>query len=327
VAERFGEYAAAVHGALGDRVRYWTTLNEPWCAAFLGYASGVRAPGRREPAAAVRAAHHLLLGHGLAAQAVRAGGGDCQLGTTVNLYPVAAASDDEADLDAARRVDGLQNRLFLDPLLLGRYPEDVLADLAAVCDLGHVRDGDLTTIAAPLNLLGVNYYNRYLATGTGDLPPVDPSPWVGSEHVNFVPAGRPVTDIGWEIDGSGLGDVLRRVHRDYPHVPLYVTENGAAFNDVPRPDGAVRDRRRLGYLHDHLRAAHDAIQAGVDLRGYFAWSLLDNFEWAHGYSMRFGLVYVDYPTQRRIPKDSARWYAAVIRRNGLAGVPLGDGAG
>jgi beta-glucosidase len=317
-AYRFAEYAALVHEAVGDRVTNWTTVNEPWCAAFLGYASGDHAPGRREPGASLRAAHHLLLGHGLAARALRADG--TRAGAAVNLYAVSPASDAAEDVDAARRIDGLQNRLFLDALLLGRYPEDVLADIEPY-DLG-VRDGDLAIIGGPIDMLGVNYYNRFIVTGRDGAAPAITSPfaqappWPGSEHVGFVQAGRPVTAMGWEIDESGLTDVLTRVAADYPHVPLYVTENGAAFDDVLSA-GGVDDPDRVAYLEGHLRACHGAIRAGVPLRGYFAWSLLDNFEWGWGYAKRFGLVYVDFETQERIPKSSARWYSSVIGRGGI----------
>ena len=323
---RFAEYAAAVHAALGDRARFWTTVNEPWCAAFAGYASGEHAPGRRDPVAAVRAAHHLLLAHGLAAAEIRRDRPGSQVGIAVNLYPVVPASDAEADADAARRIDGLQNRLFLDPLLRGSYPDDVLADLAGLTGFEHVRDGDLAAIAARLDLLGVNYYQRHTVSGLAgspqqarSSPAVTASPWVGSEHVRFLAPGWPVTGMGWEINAPGLVDVLCRLSRDYPAVPLYVTENGAAFDDQLGADGGVHDQQRVAFLDAHLRACHRAIQVGVPLRGYFAWSLLDNFEWAWGYSKRFGLIYVDFPTQRRIPKDSASWYAGVIRHGGLPG--------
>ncbi|MQA84417.1 MAG: beta-glucosidase [Streptosporangiales bacterium] len=316
-AYRFAEYAQLVHDALGDRVKSWTTLNEPWCSAFLGYGSGVHAPGRRDPDAAVRSAHHLLLAHGLAVEALRSRRPDTLRGISLNLYPVSPETDAEEDRDAVRRIDGLQNRLFLDPILLGRYPDDVLADLAQRVDLGHIKDGDLATIAAPVDMLGINYYRRYAVSG---LPgPVTHSPecWPGSEHVRFVPHGLPSTVMDWEIDEFGLFEVLYGLHRDYPCPPLYVTENGAAFDDELTADGTVRDTQRIAYLDAHLRASHAAIRTGVPLRGYFAWSLLDNFEWAMGYAKRFGLVYVDFPTQRRIPKDSAWWYAGVIRRGGL----------
>jgi beta-glucosidase len=319
-ADRFAEYAALVHEALGDRVEHWTTLNEPWCSAFLGYGSGVHAPGRQDPADALRAAHHLLLGHGLAVQAMRAQGRRSEYGLTLNLYAVSPAGPGEADADAARRIDGLANRFFLDPVLLGSYPADVLADLRASSDFEHVRDGDLKVISAPLDLLGINYYSRHVVAAGEPGPvhePRPPSCWPGSEEVRFVTRGVPRTAMDWEIDAPGLLETLRRVHTGYPPLPLYITENGAAFDDVPGPDGTVDDADRVDYLDQHLRVCRQAIADGVPLRGYFAWSLLDNFEWSWGYSRRFGLVYVDYPTQRRVPKASGLWYAEVIRRNGL----------
>jgi beta-glucosidase len=330
-AERFAEYAALVHDALGDRVRTWTTVNEPWCAAFLGYASGEHAPGRQEPAASLRAAHHLLLGHGLAARAIRAGRGDPQVALCLNLYGVQPASGAEADVDAARRIDGLQNRFFLDAVLLGRYPADVLADTAALTDFGHVRDGDLGTIAEPLDALGVNYYSRLVAAAGAGQPGGRPGPAGGdrllpsafpaSESVGFVPRGLPTTAMDWEIHAGGLTEVLTRVATEYPAPPLYVTENGAAFADTVTADGRVHDRERTAYLASHLAACRDAIAAGVDLRGYFVWSFLDNFEWAWGYDMRFGVVYVDFASQRRVLKDSALWYADSARRNAPAPLP------
>jgi beta-glucosidase len=322
---RFAEFAAAVHDAVGDRVRYWTTVNEPWCAAFLGYASGEHAPGRREPAAAVRAAHHLLLAHGLATLALRAQDANSQVGIGLNLYAVSPASGEEADLDAARRIDGLQNRFFLDAVLHGRYPSDVLEDLRAVAGEDLVRDGDLATIATPLDRLGVNYYSRFTVSGrpagraSAAAAPTDSgSPWVGSEHVGFVDSGLPVTGMGWEIDDSGLLEVLVRLAREYPPIPLAVTENGAAFHDEIAADGGVHDPERLAYLQAHMGACRQAIAAGVPLHGFFAWSLMDNFEWAWGYTKRFGLVYVDFDTQERIIKDSGRWFSAMARLNASA---------
>jgi beta-glucosidase len=314
-AERFAYYAAAVHDRLKDRIRIWTTLNEPWCSAFLGYASGEHAPGRTEPAAALAAAHHLMLGHGLAVRAMRDQDRDCSLGITLNLHPADPATAALEDVDAARRVDAVTNRVFLDPILRGAYPADLRADVAAVSDFGFVRDGDEKTIAAPIDLLGINYYRRaVVGAGPGPRPN---AAWVGSEHVADVGQGLPTTEMDWEIDPSGLYDVLRRVTADYGPLPIYVTENGAAFADKPGPDGEVADPDRVDFLDRHFRAARQALHDGVDLRGYFVWSLLDNFEWAYGYSKRFGLFYVDYATQRRIPKSSARWYAGVTRRNGL----------
>ncbi|WP_405093067.1 GH1 family beta-glucosidase [Micromonospora sp. NBC_01392] len=321
-AGRFAEYSALVADALGDRVKYFTTLNEPWCSAFLGYGSGVHAPGRSNGADAVRAGHHLMLGHGLAVQAVRASRPQAELGITVNLYPVTPATGSAADADAARRIDALANRFFLDPVLRGAYPADLIADLRGVTDLGHVRDGDLATISTPLDMVGVNYYSRHVVAAPvegGEPEPYwrAPSCWPGSEDVRFVTRGVPVTDMDWEIDAPGLTETLERVHREYTDLPLYVTENGSAFVDT-LADGRVDDPDRLAYFAAHLRASHAAIEAGVPLKGYFAWSLMDNFEWAWGYTKRFGMVYVDYDSQARIAKSSARWYADVIRRNGLA---------
>jgi len=323
-AYRFAEFAGLMHEALGDRVQHWTTLNEPWCSAFLGYGSGDHAPGRNEPAASVRAAHHLMLGHGLATQAIRAGTMPAQVGVTLNLYAVSPVSETEADADATRRVDGLANRIFLDPVLLGRYPDDVVEDLRPVTDMSHVRDGDLEVISTSLDMLGVNYYTRYVVCapempdGVDDRWRSAPSAFPGSEHVQFKDRGLPVTAMNWEIDAPGLLEVLRRVSREYTDLPIYLTENGAAFDDVPDSEGRVEDAGRVDFFAQHLRACHQAITEGVPLRGYFAWSLLDNFEWGFGYTKRFGITYVDYPTQRRTPKASADWYAQVSRRNGLA---------
>ena len=303
-AERFAEYADLTVAALGDRVRFWTTLNEPWCSAFLGYASGEHAPGRHDPGAAVAATHHLLLGHGLAVQALRARGAQ-QVGITLNLHAVRPLTDEPGVLEAARRVDGMQNRLFLDPVLRGHYPDDVRADLDVVSDFGFERPDDAATIAAPIDLLGVNYYTP-LVVSTSAHP--------GAALASFVPPAGPITDMGWGVDASGLGEVLRRVHRDYGDLPLYVTENGAAYPDVVDADGAVHDPDRIAYLAGHLGACADALADGVPLRGYFVWSLLDNFEWAHGYSKRFGIVHVDYATQQRRIKDSGRWFADLIAR-------------
>ncbi len=315
---RFADYAAAVHARFADRISDWTTLNEPWCAAFLGYASGHHAPGRTEPAASVRAAHHLMLGHGLAVEAMRSARADLDYGITLNLYPVDPASADAADIDAARRVDGISNRLFLDPILRGRYPADVLADLEPIVGTEHIQDGDEKQIGLPLNVLGVNYYSRHVVRATQ--PGTTPEPnaaWVGSEEIQAIDTGRPTTAMGWDIDDQGLYDVLTRVARDYEAPPLYVTENGAAFDDVLEADGTVQDPQRIDYLDAHFRAAHRAIGDGVDLRGYFVWSLMDNFEWAWGNARRFGLIHLDYDTQKRTIKDSGHWFAGVTRANAL----------
>ena len=327
-AERFGEYAAVVAKALGDRLSTVITLNEPWCSAYLGYASGVHAPGRTEPASALAAVHHLNLAHGLGTLAVREHAPGVPVAITLNLAWVRPEDPaDPADLDAARRVDGLQNRVFLDPVLHGRYPADVLVDTAGVTDWSFVRDGDLEVVRQPLDAIGLNYYSPTVVRAwDGESPRQEAdghgasrhSPWVGSEDVEFPEPAGPLTAMGWPVDAEGLHRLLVRLHEEAPGVPVHVTENGAAYPDVVSADGAVHDADRIAYVDDHLRAVHRAIDDGVDVRGYYLWSLLDNFEWGYGYSKRFGIVHVDYDTQVRTPKDSALWYAEVIRRNGLA---------
>jgi beta-glucosidase len=312
-ADRFAEYAGATVDALGDLVSNWITLNEPWCSSFLGYASGEHAPGRQLGTDAARAAHHLLLAHGRGLAAIRAASPTAQAGITLNLYSVEAASDQEADIDAARRIDGLSNRLFLDPILKGAYPEDVLRDLGQEDWFAeNVSGEDLAQISAPIDFLGVNYYSRH--TTAAGVPGDGPSASPGSEFVRMVDTGAPKTQMGWEIHPDGLVDVLRMANHLAPELPLYITENGSAYQDTLRPDGTVDDPERLAYLQSHLEASSLAIAEGLPLRGYFAWSLMDNFEWAWGHSRRFGLFYVDYATQRRIPKASARWLAGFLGR-------------
>ncbi|ANS78171.1 Beta-glucosidase [Serinicoccus hydrothermalis] len=325
VVDRFVDYALAVHDRLGDRVRQLTTLNEPWCSAFLGYAAGVHAPGRTEPSAALRAAHHLLLSHGRAVSALRERDPDLELGLTLNFTEMQPQDPDSAaDRDAVRRLDGLANRFFVEPITRGAYPQDVIEDLGELWPQDLVRDGDLEEISTPIDVLGVNFYTSTMVTGA---EPQDaaraalqartydgPSPNVGSEHVVTVRRGLPVSDMGWEIRPAALHELLLRLQRDYTGpagTRLYVTENGAAMPDVPDADGFVDDQDRIAYLDGHLRAVHAAIEDGADVRGYFVWSLLDNYEWAFGYTKRFGIVRVDYDTQRRTPKASARWYADV----------------
>ncbi|WP_328296697.1 GH1 family beta-glucosidase [Streptomyces sp. NBC_00435] len=322
-AERFAEYAGRVAGALGDRVASWTTLNEPWCAAFLGYASGVHAPGRTEPGASLRAAHHLNLAHGLGVRALRAAlPRSAEVSLTLNAHAVRPLTDSAADLDAARRIDAVGNRIFLDPVFHGRLPPDLVRDTAALTDWSFVRDGDLAVTAEPIDWLGLNYYSPTVVAAAGPgTPPGDPapSPWPGAEgRVRFLPAPGPRTAMDWPVDPGGLYELLTRLRDELPGVPLLITENGAAYGDYADPEGAVHDPERIAYLRGHLAAVHRAISDGADVRGYFVWSLLDNFEWAYGYSKRFGIVHVDFATQRRTPKDSARWYAEVIARGGLA---------
>ncbi len=327
-AERFAEYATLMAERLGDRVNLWTTLNEPWCSAFLGYASGVHAPGRHEPVTALRAAHHLNLAHGLGVQALRAAlPAGHRIAVTLNPAEVRPHTDSAEDRDAARRVDALQNRTFFDPILRGSYPADLLADTAHLTDWSFVEGGDLAVISQPIDLLGINYYSPVVVAAPADGVEAerggdghgvsDYSPWVGSETVRFVRPTGEITAMGWPIDATGLTDLLLRVHREYGPIPMVITENGAAFDDYTAPDGMVRDPKRIGYLRGHLAAVHAAIRGGATVQGYFVWSLMDNFEWAYGYSKRFGVVHVDFPTQRRTVKSSGRWYADVIAKNAV----------
>ncbi|NEB78262.1 beta-glucosidase [Streptomyces sp. SID14478] len=326
-AYRFAEYAALVGEALGDRVESWVTLNEPWCSAFLGYGSGVHAPGRTDPAAALRAAHHLNLGHGLATQALRATlPARAGIGISLNPSVVRALTDAPDDLDARRRIDALANRVFTGPLLQGAYPADLIADTARVTDWSFVQDGDTASIHHPLDFLGLNYYTPAVVSGprgVQDGPRLDGhgasahSPWPGSDDVVFHHAPGERTAMNWPVDPTGLTDLLLDYTAQAPGVPLYVTENGAAYEDTVDAQGQVHDPERIRYLHAHLAAVHEAVRQGADVRGYFLWSLLDNFEWAYGYGKRFGAVYVDYATQARIPKSSAAWYSQVARTGGL----------
>jgi beta-glucosidase len=315
--ERFAEYAGIVYEALSEEVGHWITLNEPWVAAWMGYGLGVHAPGRSDSAAALAATHHLLLGHGLAMERMRSAGDDNQLGVTLNLHPGHPSRDTEADRKAARRVDGQANRLYLDPLFRGEYPEDIFSYYRERgADLSFVRDGDLQKISTPIDFLGINYYFRHS---------VREAPVEEGSSVPFADLGaRPViphagekTAMGWPVEPEGLKEMLVRIKDEYADVPIYVTENGRAVHDYIDPEGGVDDEERVSYLDSHFRAAHEAMERGVDLRGYMVWSFLDNFEWAEGYSKRFGLVFVEYGTQQRIPKSSARWYSGVIKRNGL----------
>ena len=323
---RFAEYAGIVADALGDRVKTWTTLNEPWCSAFLGYGSGVHAPGRTDPADALRAAHHLNLGHGLAVRELRERlPADAQVSVTLNLHHVRPLTDKPADIDAARRIDGIANRVFTGPMLAGAYPADVVEDTEHITDWSFVRPGDTELIHHPLDFLGVNYYSPTLvshhtgpaAHGSDGHGASDHTPWPGADRVAFHQTPGDRTAMGWTIDPSGLYELLMRVRRDHPDLPVMITENGAAFDDRVGPDGEVDDPERIAYLRDHLAAVRSAIEAGADVRGYFLWSLLDNFEWGYGYSKRFGAVYVDYATQHRTLKSSAHWYARLARTGTL----------
>ena len=316
---RFAEYAEIVYEALADVVPFWITLNEPWVSAWLGYGMGIHAPGRKSVESALSATHHLLLAHGFALQKMRSlGHEDNRLGITLNLAPVWSASESAEDAEAARRVDGNANRLYLDPLFRGSYPEDVLEDYRAESDFAFVLDGDLKTISDALDFLGVNYYMRHtVVDGQKKSDLTTAMRFSDLNAATVLPSGVETTAMGWGIEPDGLMELLLRLHNEYTGLPMYITENGAAFHDYVDPEGGVDDEERIAFLDDHFRAAHKAIEQGVNLKGYFVWSLMDNFEWAEGYSKRFGIVYVDYATQRRIPKMSARWYKEVIRRNGL----------
>ena len=297
-AEAFVEYAETVATRLGDRIRFWTTHNEPWVYAWIGHAWGEHAPGRTSEADAVAAAHHLLLSHGWAVKAIRRVAPDAQVGIVLNLhhaYPHSSSPEDEA---AAWQVDGEGNRWFLDPIFRGEYPADLLERNAIVAPL--VQDGDLETIAAPLDFLGVNNYFRFLVSAGADGPQ-----FVRNPEAQY-------TEMDWEVYPDGLHQLLVRVARDYAPAAIYVTENGAAFGDVRVHDGAVHDPERTAYLQAYIDAVGLAMADGAPVKGYFVWSLFDNFEWAHGYSKRFGIVYVDYPTLERVPKDSFYWYRDLI---------------
>ncbi|WP_369226791.1 GH1 family beta-glucosidase [Streptomyces sp. R39] len=301
-AEHFAAYASVVAGRLGDRVRHWTTLNEPSCSAWIGHLEGTMAPGLTDLTAAVRASYHLLLGHGLAAQAIRAAAPGAEVGIVNNLSTVFAASERPEDAAAVRRHDGHVNRWWLDPVHGRGFPADMVETYGV--ELPE-RPGDLETIATPLDWLGLNYYfPAYVEDDPGG-----PAPYARSVHR----PGVPRTGMDWEIDASGIETLLLRLTEEYGARKLYVTENGSAYPDVVRPDGTIDDPERQEYLVGHLAACASAVRKGAPLAGYFAWSLLDNFEWAYGYEKRFGLVHVDYRTQVRTIKGSGRRYADIIR--------------
>jgi beta-glucosidase len=298
---RFADYALGIDRRLGARIAAITTHNEPWVIATLGHEQGRFAPGVKNPAVAAQVSHHLLLSHGLALQALRAQGCRAQLGIVLNLAPVQPATDTAADRAAARLEDGRLLRWYMDPLFGRGYPQDVWDALGAHAP--RTAPGDLQTIAAPMDFLGVNYYSRTVVSAAG--------PWSASE------SGLPLTEMGWEVYPEGLTALLLRLHRDYPLPPTYIAENGAAFADRLE-GGRVRDAARTDYIAAHIAAVGDALRAGVPMAGYMVWSLLDNFEWACGYAKRFGIVHVDYATQRRTAKDSAHWLRGFLQRQRVA---------
>ncbi|PJJ63412.1 GH1 family beta-glucosidase [Compostimonas suwonensis] len=320
----FADYARIVGERLGDRVETWTTLNEPWCSAYLGYGSGAHAPGRTDGAAALTAVHHLNLAHGLAILALRdVVRNDPDFSITLNLHVL--RGEGETGPEAVRQIDGIANRVFLGPLLKGEYPADVFDDTASVTDWSFVEPGDLEIIHQPLDVLGVNYYSTTLVRvwdGVSERQSSDGhkdvggSAWPGADRIEFLQQPGPYTAMGWNIEPSGLEELLVSLHEQFPGQPLMVTENGAAFDDVVVLDEngpAVHDDDRIDFLRRHFTAAHRAMARGVDLRGYQVWSLMDNFEWGYGYSKRFGIVRVDYDTLERLPKDSAHWYSELVK--------------
>ncbi|RLD03097.1 MAG: beta-glucosidase [Chloroflexi bacterium] len=309
IVDAFAEYADVVSKRLGDRVKDWITHNEPWVAAYIGNAWGVHAPGKTEYKSALRVAHHLLLSHGAAVPIIRKNSADSQVGITLNLT-VADPADPEnpSDWDAARQMDGFMNRWFLDPLYGRHYPADMVAsfDTAYPDSINFIEEGDLETIAAPTDFLGVNYYTRAVVRATEGVMP---------EQVKVETSDY--TDMNWEIHPVSLTELLNRLYYDYRPRKIYITENGASYATAPNKEGRVEDTKRLEFLQGHFNAAHRALQDGVPLAGYFVWSFMDNFEWGEGYGERFGITWVDFDTQERIPKDSALWYSKVIEANGL----------
>ena len=292
----FADYAEAVVGRLGDRVGSWVTLNEPFVSADHGHVTGEHAPGHQSMAEGLTAAHHLLVAHGLAGQVVRSIAPDADLGIVLNFTPVTPASLGAADREAADRVDAWENRWYVEPVAGLEYPEPLATELG--WDRSEILAGDLDLISQPLDFLGVNYYTRQVVSADPDR----------EQSPEF-----PVTDMGWEIHPDSLAEQLRTLHDRYRFARYLITENGAAMPDRVRDRGRIADDDRITYLRDHLGAVHDAITAGVPVDGYFAWSAFDNFEWAHGYEKRFGLIEIDFDTMARTPKKSALWYAEVAR--------------
>ena len=306
ITQAFCELTDIVSRSLGDRIDHWTTINEPFVISMLGYYYGEHAPGHQDQHEALQAAHHVLLAHGQAVPIIRSNVPDAQVGVVIDYHPITPASASLADADQMRFKDGSLNRWFLDALAGRGYPQDMVDDFQT--DLAFVKPGDMQTIAEPVDYLGVNYYTRLIARSE-TVPEKDNLP----VEVRLGPA----TQMGWEVYPQGLYDTLERINREYDFPVLYITENGAAYPDALDADGKINDPQRLAYIQGHLQAIYDAIQDGIPVQGYFVWSFMDNFEWAFGYTRRFGLVYVDFETQQRIPKQSAYWYRQVIEQNGI----------
>lgn len=314
-AQAFSGYTDVVTRRLGDRVKKWTTLNEPWCAAMLGYQFGVHAPGETDLAKALKAGHHLLLAHGLGVQVIRTNVPDAEVSLVVNPYPLTPATPSEADAYATRFYDGTFNRWFIDPAFGKGYPADIVAGYQQMGvlekDPAYILPGDMELIASPVDAIGLNFYSRAVVSAE---PGHEMEPG-RLQHIK--PAGAEMTDYNWEIYPQGLVEILTWLNKTYAPKSMFIAENGAAYHDGPSADGRVHDARRVSYLRRHFVQLATAIQAGIPVTGYFAWSLMDNFEWSVGYSQRFGIVYVDYATQQRIPKDSAYYYQQVIAANAV----------
>jgi beta-glucosidase len=301
----FADYSEIVARRLGDRAKRWITMNEPWCAAYLGHGNGEHAPGLRDVNAAIAAGHHLLLGHALALPRLRAAVAGAEVGITIDFSPGYAADASLETAAAVNRHDDFRNRWFTDAIFRGSYPEGLFEAMGGSSP--PVEPGDMAAISAAIDFLGVNYYSRTIVRA----PQTGVGAEARAEYVELAP-GATYTEMGWEVFPQGLTDLLVQLHDDYHPRALIVTENGAAFDDDWNGDGEVRDPQRVSYLARHIEAMAQAMQRGAPVMGYFLWSLTDNFEWAYGYSKRFGIVYVDYPTQRRIVKDSGRWYAGLL---------------
>lgn len=308
----FAEFADVCSAAFGDRVKHWITHNEPWCASMLSHQIGLHAPGIKDWTKALTVAHHILLSHGLAVQAIRRNIPDAEIGAAPNFEPAYPATDSHADREAARIWDGYYIRWFNDPLNGRGYPADMVHYYKErgylPYGLSFVMDGDMATIAEPCDFVGINMYTRHHSTGDDDI-----DGFFNSAHL----PEEQLTAMKWEIAPDAFRDLLCRIWFEYRPKKIYITENGCSYLDHPDENGRVNDERRINYLQKHINAAHQAMQCGVPLAGYFQWSLMDNYEWSMGYTQRFGIVYVDYETQRRYPKDSAFWYRDVIGRNGL----------
>ncbi len=307
VVDAFVQYTEIITRALGDRVKNWITVNEPWVSAFVGYRDGVHAPGKTDLGEAMAAAHHLLLAHGQALPVIRGNSPGAKVGIALNFTPQEPASPSIADRKKATWIDGYINRWFLDPLAGRGYPQDIVNGFANVMD--YVQPGDMDIISAPVDFLGVNYYTRNIvrADTVSELENSSPTVLRGDE----------ITEMDWEVYPEGLYNLLQRLHFDYAFTAIHITENGAAYPDELNSDGQVEDPARLSYIKRHLEMVYNAIQIGVPVKGYFVWSLMDNFEWSFGYSKRFGIVYIDFQTQKRVPKASAKWYQAVVRENAV----------